>query len=257
MSRFKLDHVAFGVPDVAPVAAFLAGELGGAERGSGPGGGAFVFWQWEFTGGGAIEIIVPSGAPGGFLHRFLDARGAGPHHVTFKVPDIQAALDRARELGYDPVGFNDDDPGWIEAFLHPKQAQGIVVQFAQSGYASDAGSDTDAKSNDDESWRLPFPETAVADECVRVVGLRLSARSEERARKQWEMLIGGALTRDRRHDLVFRWPESPLRLAVTVRPEAPEGPVALEITAARKLALPEGPHPAIGLPVVQIEERDA
>ena len=105
----KLDHIAFGVPDVAPVAELLAGHLGGRERGSGPGNG-FVFWQWEFAGGGAIEIIVPDGPPDGFLHRFIAARGAGPHHVTFKVPDIHAALDRARALGYEPVGVDDRLP---------------------------------------------------------------------------------------------------------------------------------------------------
>jgi methylmalonyl-CoA/ethylmalonyl-CoA epimerase len=243
MSHLELDHVAFGVPDVAPVGAFLAGVLGGGERSAGPSGGAFLFWQWEFTGGGAVEIIVPDGPPGGFLHRFLEARCAGPHHVTIKVRDIHAALDRARAQGYDPVGFNDDDPDWIEAFLHPRQAQGIVVQFAQSGGGSDGAGPP----------RQPFPETAIASERARIVGLRLSVRSEERARLQWESATGGTATRDRR-GLLFRWPESPLRIAVSVRPEADEGPIALEVSAKHELALPEGPHPALGLPVVQIED---
>jgi catechol 2,3-dioxygenase-like lactoylglutathione lyase family enzyme len=246
MSTFKLDHVAFGVPDVTPVAAVLGGEWGGGERGSGPGGG-FVFWQWEFAGGGVIEIIVPDGPPDGFLHRFLAARGPGPHHITFKVLDIRAALGRAREQGYDPVGFDDRDPGWIEAFLHPKQAQGIVVQLAQAQYELDEG------EADGGYERPPFPETAAATERVRVVGLRLASRSEARARAQWETTLGGSLSRDG-HDLVFHWPESPLRIAVSVQPEAAEGPLALELSAGRRLALPEGPHPALGLPLVQIEE---
>ena len=41
----RLDHIAFGVPDVAPVAELLAGHLGGRERGSGT-AYAFVLWQW-------------------------------------------------------------------------------------------------------------------------------------------------------------------------------------------------------------------
>jgi methylmalonyl-CoA/ethylmalonyl-CoA epimerase len=244
MPAVKLDHVAFGVPDIAPAAAVLAGELGGTPRGSGPGGG-FVFWQWEFTGGGAIEVIRPDGPPDGFLHRFLAARGAGPHHVTFKVSDIRPALDRARDLGYEPVGFDDSDPGWIEAFLHPKQAQGIVVQLAQSSYELGEEAERDVP-------RPPFPEIRAAAERARVVGLRLAVRSEERARRQWETLLGGALARERR-DLVFRWPESPLRIAVSVQPDAPEGPLALELAAGRKLALPEGPHPALGIPLMQVE----
>jgi catechol 2,3-dioxygenase-like lactoylglutathione lyase family enzyme len=241
----KLDHIAFGVPDVAPVAELLAGHLGGRERSSGPGSG-FVFWQWEFAGGGAIEIILPDGPPGGFLHRFLAERGAGPHHVTFKVPDIYDALDRARAHGYEPVGFDDRFPGWKEAFLHPKQAQGIVVQFAESHPELEEGDWGDAV-------RPPFPPTSTTSDTAKVVGLLLSARSEERALRQWQMLLGGALARGRDR-LVFRWPQSPLRIAVRIAPDAPEGPVALELSAARRLALPEGPHPALALPLVQVED---
>jgi catechol 2,3-dioxygenase-like lactoylglutathione lyase family enzyme len=247
VAEFKLDHIAFGVPDVAPVAELLAGHLGGSERGSGPGGG-FVFWQWEFANGGAIEIIVPDGPPGGFLHRFLAARGSGPHHVTFKVPEIHAALDRARANGYEPVGFDDRFPGWKEAFLHPKQAQGIVVQLAE------AHPELDAEMEGADFVRPPYPVTARAAATVSVVGLLLSSRSEERALRQWRTLLGGALARERER-LVFRWPDSPLRIAVRVQPDAEEGPLALEIAAPRRIALPEGPHPALSLPIVQVEER--
>jgi catechol 2,3-dioxygenase-like lactoylglutathione lyase family enzyme len=238
----KLDHIAFGVSDIAPVAALLAGDLGGRERASGPGNG-FVFWQWEFAGGGAIEIIVPDGPPDGFLHRFVAARGAGPHHVTFKVPDLHAALDHARELGYEPVGIDDRFPAWMEAFLHPKQAQGIVVQLAEVHPELEA---------EEEIVRPSFPRERPASETVRVLGLLLSARSAERALHQWQALLGGELVRERDR-LVFGWPESPLRIAVRVRPDAPEGPIALEIAATRRIALPEGPHPALRLPLVQVE----
>ncbi len=246
MVEAKLDHIAFGVPDVAPVAELLAGHLGGRERGSGPGGG-FLFWQWEFAGGGAIEVIVPDGPPNGFLHRFIAARGAGPHHVTFKVPDIHAALDRARALDYQPVGFDDSFPGWKEAFLHPKQAQGIVVQFAESHPEFEEGDWGDAV-------RPEFPPAPTAPETVQVVGLLLSSRSEERALRQWQSLLGGELARERDR-LVFRWRESPLRIAVRIAPDAEEGPLALELAAAHRLALPEGPHPALALPLVQVDAR--
>jgi hypothetical protein len=37
-----------------------------------------------------------------------------------------------------------------------------------------------------------------------------------------------------------------------VRPDAPEGPIALELSAPRRIALPEGPHPELGVPLVQV-----
>ena len=36
-----------------------------------------------------------------------------------------------RALGIEPVGVNLDNPNWQEAFLHPRNAHGIVIQVAQ------------------------------------------------------------------------------------------------------------------------------
>lgn len=242
----QLDHVAFGVPEVAGVVPLVVGELGGRERSAGPGGG-FQFWQWEFEGGGALEILEPDGPPGGFLQRFLDARGGpGVHHLTFKLPEIRRAMQRAESLGYDVVGFDDSSPGWIEAFLHPKQAQGIVVQLVESH--------PDLQDGDGDWQPPPFPPAPVrVPSAVRLVGLRLVTKGEARARRQWEELLSGECSA-RGRDLVFRWPDSPLHVAVSIDPTLPEGPLALEVAADRDLRLPEGPHPALGLPVVCVEE---
>jgi methylmalonyl-CoA/ethylmalonyl-CoA epimerase len=67
-----------------------------------------------------------------FLHRFLANSGPGPHHLTFKVPDLREAIERARRFGLEPIGIDLNDPEWIEAFIHPKQATGVVVQLAQA-----------------------------------------------------------------------------------------------------------------------------
>jgi methylmalonyl-CoA/ethylmalonyl-CoA epimerase len=245
----RLDHVAFGVPAVADVVPLVVSQLGGREREAGPGGG-FRWWQWEFAGGGALEILEPDGPPGGFLHRFLASRGPGPHHVTFKVPDLYASIDQAKLLGYEVVGLDDRDPYWREAFLHPKQAQGIVVQFAESN----------PRPADAEPWpgpEWPFPELPPErPDPARCVGIRLACKSLEAARMQWETLLGGTPTPEG-EGVVYRWPESPLRIRVFPEPTRPEGPVALEFSADRALALPEGPHPIFGVPFVQIEAPSA
>jgi len=245
VAETQLDHVAFAVPRGEGVVPLVVGELGGRERDVGPGVG-FRWWQWEFEGGGALEILEPDGPPDGFLHRFLAARGGpGPHHVTFKVPDLPAAMERARAMGHDVVGYNAASPSWMEAFLHPKRAQGIVVQIVESHPDL-------ADWPDDGTWTFP---AAPADPPppVRLLGVRLAARSEESARAQWQQLLGGACTRDA-EGLCFHWPGSPLRIAVRIDPAQPEGPIALEIATDRKLHLPEGPHPVLGLPIVHVED---
>jgi hypothetical protein len=238
---WALDHVAFGVPQVDAVLPFLIGRLGGRAFEAGPGRG-FRWWQWKFEGGGVLEVLQPAGPPDGFLHRFLAARGPGVHHVTLKVPDIHAAMQSPARFGYDVIGFA-ESPGWKEAFLHPRQAQGIVVQLAQS-----------IPELDVTDWPFPDPPTA-APAPVRVVGLRLSAHSEQRARRQWEEMLGAA-AEGSDGEWQFHWPGSPLRLSVSVDPDSPEGPRCVEIASAREVDL-DGAQELLGTPFVRRDTADA
>ena len=90
--------------------------------------------QLAFAGGIRLEALEPIENPrDDFLARFLEHTGPGPHHVTFKVPDIEASLDQLKSLGIEPLKVDLSDPNWKEAFLHPKLGVGTVVQLAQPG----------------------------------------------------------------------------------------------------------------------------
>jgi len=154
---------------------------------------------------------------------FLAGHGPGVHHVTFKVPDLDKACGAARELGHDVVGRDDSDPSWKEAFLHPRQAQGIVVQMVEAAPASEPAAEIPPGVTD------PPPP-------VRLLGLRLRARAKARAIGQWRGLLGGSVDDRASNDLIFRWPDSPLRLAVDIDPAGPEGPIALELASDRAVA---------------------
>lgn len=234
MGRIELDHIAIAVPRMTDAPAVLVGVLGGAPA-YGMESAAFRWGQWRFAGGGRIEILEPRGRDG-FLHRFLGERGPGVHHVTFKVSSLREACDRAEANGYKVVGYDDSDPSWKEAFLHPRQALGIVVQFAEEG---PGGSGAHLR------WVAP-PGPPDPPPPVTLVGLRLSARTRERAQAQWESVAGGELVGDGPGGLVFRWPGAPMRIAVTIDPRAAEGPLAVEYSAARDVRLPSGPDPVLG-----------
>jgi hypothetical protein len=126
-----LDHVAIALNDVGPVLETLVGELGAPIL---FGGANFGFKAMQVDCNlHKIELLVPHNVEqNDFLKRFLDANGEGPHHLTFKTDDIRALLARIEEAGYHPVGVNIDNPFWREAFIHPKEAGGTVVQVAQS-----------------------------------------------------------------------------------------------------------------------------
>jgi catechol 2,3-dioxygenase-like lactoylglutathione lyase family enzyme len=79
--------------------------------------------------------VTPTGD--GFLARFLERRGEGLHHVTLRVSDIEAQIDRLRSGGIDPVMVDLRDQTWKEAFIHPRDARGVLIQLAESPYDDD------------------------------------------------------------------------------------------------------------------------
>ena len=126
MPSILLDHIAIALPRIADAPPVLVAVPGGAPERVQP-SGVFRWASWTYAGGGRIEILEPMGVDG-FLHRFLATHGPGVHHVTFKVPDLDAVCRRAERHGYGIVGRDESDASWKEAFFHPKQALGIVVQ---------------------------------------------------------------------------------------------------------------------------------
>jgi methylmalonyl-CoA/ethylmalonyl-CoA epimerase len=134
-----LDHLAVAAPALADGWDLFGGVLGGRYAFGGESAG-FRWGQLEYAAGPKIELLTPTGGPdAAFLERFLAARGAGPHHLNFIVTDIGDALARIRAFGIEPVGVNLANPGWREAFLHPRAAHGTVIQVAQPGGPPPAG----------------------------------------------------------------------------------------------------------------------
>ena len=78
-------------PCRAPLAGRLdryAVDLGAVWNSGGPGPG-FAPGQLRFANGARIELLMPYDPHiNDFLQRFLAASGPGPHHLTFKVPDL-------------------------------------------------------------------------------------------------------------------------------------------------------------------------
>jgi hypothetical protein len=126
-----LDHVAVGTSTLADGWELFGGVLGGAWA---YGGHSRGFWwgQLQFSAGPKVELLTPTGGPdAAFLERFLAARGPGFHHLNFIVPDIEVTLRRLAALGIKPVGMRLQNPQWKEAFLHPGDAYGTVIQVAE------------------------------------------------------------------------------------------------------------------------------
>jgi methylmalonyl-CoA/ethylmalonyl-CoA epimerase len=232
----KLDHVAFGLASLRDAPETLVGVLGGRTHEGGP-NAEFVGGQWEFERGARIEVIVPNDNPTGFMRRFIESRGPGIHHVTFKVPDIYAAQEHALQMGYEITGFNDSYEAWKEMFLHPKSAHGIVVQMAQA-----------SPDIPDEGWTRDFPFPTFdgpTPQTADILGLRLNVHRDTSAHRLWGELLGGS-SQQSGASIFYRWDASPLRIHVTVDSNTAEGPLAIEVAANRAGALRRSGLQAMG-----------
>jgi len=129
--RIRFDHLSIGVRRWADGYERYARDLGGRWAHGGD-GGEFAACQLAYRHDMRLELIAPS-SPDGFMQRFIDHRGPGPHHLTFKVPSLERTLHDITGLGIRTLGGRISSPDWQEAFLHPKQAGvGTLIQLAQA-----------------------------------------------------------------------------------------------------------------------------
>lgn len=126
-----LDHVAIAARELTEGWNLFVGVLGGSwvYGGDSPG---FWWGQLGYSAGPKIELLTRTGGPdAAFLDRFLASRRAGLHHLNFIVPDINDTLGRVRALDIEPVQVSLANPAWKEAFLHPRDVDGVVIQVAE------------------------------------------------------------------------------------------------------------------------------
>ncbi len=81
------------------------------------------------VGEGEIELVEPTD-PNSGLAKYLNKRGEGMHHICLEVNDIEAVLKILREKGVILINeFPIDLPGRKMAFIHPKAANGVLVEL--------------------------------------------------------------------------------------------------------------------------------
>ncbi len=127
------DHVAIAVPRIVDALPLYRDLLSG-EFFTGGDNPRLGYRGIQLTyRGGKVEILEPL-AGSSFLDTFFARRPIGGlHHVTYLVPDLEAAIDATEGAGYTVHGEHTEDARWQEVFVHPKQANGLLLQFAQTG----------------------------------------------------------------------------------------------------------------------------
>jgi methylmalonyl-CoA/ethylmalonyl-CoA epimerase len=127
----RIDHVSIAVRDQAKAKAFFIDVLGGKNLFEAPVPSQKYRWTTIELGTSCfIELIGPL-EKDGFVQKFLDHRGEGPHHITIQVNDLQKVHRKLEENGIPTFGLAEPFPGWKEMYIHPKHAFGTLIQFAE------------------------------------------------------------------------------------------------------------------------------
>ncbi len=85
------------------------------------------------VGDSAIELIEAT-QEDSLIKRFIDKRGAGLHHITLEVDNLEEQLAFLREKN---IKLIDEKPrqgaeGSLIAFVHPDSTGGVLIELSQS-----------------------------------------------------------------------------------------------------------------------------
>lgn len=124
----RIAHVGVAVRDLEAALRFYRDVLGVTPHPAQTADGATIVGLT--LGGSDIELLSATDAESP-IGKFLARHGPGIHHICFRVPDLEAAMARCREAGYqliDQVPRPGAD-GHRVAFLHPRSTSGILLEL--------------------------------------------------------------------------------------------------------------------------------
>jgi len=78
-----------------------------------------------------LELICPTSEES-VVHKFLESKGDGFHHLCFKTDDVERTVNELKSQSFrvaQPPAKGAHDR--IVAFLHPKECHGVLIELAQ------------------------------------------------------------------------------------------------------------------------------
>ncbi|MCO4793113.1 MAG: methylmalonyl-CoA epimerase [Bacteriovoracaceae bacterium] len=79
-----------------------------------------------------LELLSPHGESGP-IHKYIEKKGEGIHHLCFKVPDVKLKSEELKEKGFKLIN---ETPvkgagNCLVNFIHPKSTGGVLVEISQ------------------------------------------------------------------------------------------------------------------------------
>jgi len=128
----KIDHIGIAVSDLEKSINFYRDQMGLEFKGTEIVDEQKVKVAFFPVGESKIELLEPTD-PNGPVGKYIEKKGEGVHHLSFRVSNIEAKLEQLKEQG---VALIDETPrygagGAKIAFLHPKSTGGVLVELCE------------------------------------------------------------------------------------------------------------------------------
>lgn len=91
-----------------------------------------VITAFFLLGTNKIELLQPT-SEDSVIHKFLETKGEGLHHVAYSVSNIQAEITRLKNDGFrilnekPKIGADNK----LICFIHPKDSSGVLTELCQ------------------------------------------------------------------------------------------------------------------------------
>lgn len=246
------EHIAIAVraEDLAAWVRVLRADLGGdALTGGTVEKIGFQGGQVVYPDAGMLELVTwtEAAASQSAMKRYVDRHGgdAALHHLTFLVDDFDAAVERSRALGHEPM-LGRNTRRWKEFYVRAPglRPEGFLIQVLQADKESLL-----SQPGWGEDWAPFHVEPGDVHPPVRIAGARLASADLDASERLFVDLLG-ARAQIEGAGRVLSWPASSMRLwlapegegRVRVRP-SPDDPTPL----AERLAAEGRPEAAARL----------
>ena len=127
-----IEHIGIAVKDIKSANAIYESLLGVSPYKSEKVESEGVETSFFKCGESKIELLEATNSESP-IAKFIEKRGEGIHHIAFAVENIQLEMERLRKEGFillseKPKQGADNK---LVAFLHPKSANGVLIELCQ------------------------------------------------------------------------------------------------------------------------------
>jgi len=131
---FKIDHLGIAVKSLS-AAKGIYEKLGLSISGEEVVDAEQVRLVMVPLGESRLELLEPTSEDSP-IAKFIARRGEGLHHISLRVPDLAAAVERLKKNGIRLVSeqIRIGAGGHRYIFVHPSSAAGVLIELVESGH---------------------------------------------------------------------------------------------------------------------------